>query len=562
MMRSPSSKRSKMRAICKKLIKENPDFQYTKTFKRHLNDLENLPQDRYRFNETLANLYIQILQTLKHSKGEKAGTPLLLEDWQKAAVGIAMGWEYKNNKGVWVRRFNTLLFYMARKQGKSLLTAGLSLVDSLIRPQAGSEIAMIATKADQAKLVWDEVYQMVQTHKDLKDKYHKVGNTLHSKIDNGKIYPLGRDSKSLDGLNISCICCDEYHAHPSTDLLDVCRSSQGAREEPLTIIISTAGFSLSSPLIPELEYARKILDGQLQDEHYFAFLAEPNPNDDRYLIETLKKSNPNMNVSVSEEFLLKQLEDAKNRPELRANYLTKHLNIFVSASEEFISIKDWQYCELNHPIPENIKTILIGCDLSVSDDLTAIITAAIDYEDNLYVIDSSFYLPSDRIEELALKFKAPLQDWVTNGYLKTTKGKTIDYDVIYEHLKETIEKYQHLDVEIYYDAFKFKSIKNTLENKLGFKGAFPVNQGFLTLNEPLALMATYVRNQKLRHINNPVLNWNMSNLKIQYDSYGNMKPDKSSHYEKIDGAAALCNIFYGLLKHTKEEEAQDEIIFI
>ena len=563
MKNQKSSKRSQdsTTTLCHRLL-QSPikDYSYAKTFQRHLNDLQYLDPAKYRFNPTKADAYVEILQTFRHSKGAKAGQPLLLEDWQKASIGIAMGWEKLNANNRWVRRFNTLLFFMARKQGKSLLSAGLALTDSLIRSQKGAEIAMIATKADQAKLVWNEIDQMTRTHKDLKKYYHRANNTIYSKLDNGRIFPLGRDSKTLDGLNLSIIVADEVHAMASSELLDVCKSSQGAREQPLTIMISTAGFNLASPLIPELDHARQVLNGTIKDEDYFAFLAEPNPEDDPYSIDTLRKANPNLGVSVSEEFLLKEAQNAQQRPELRINYLTKYLNRFVNSSEEFISIEDWKACTLKEPYrTDNPKAILIGCDLSVNDDLTAIVTGFLDFEDNLY-IETEVFLPEERIDELEKKFRAPLREWAKTGHLSTTHGSVIDYDEIYQNLAKKVQTYP--EAEIYYDAFKFKSIKSALENKLGFSQAYPVNQGFLTLNEPLALMSTYIRTHRLRHLNNPVMNWCVSNTKVQRDSYGNMKIDKSDRYRKIDPVAALGNIFYGLIPKTKEEEGISEIVYI
>jgi len=519
--------------LCHKLIEANKDYQYTKTFTRHLKDLDTLDKEVFRFNDKMADMYILILQTFVHSKGILANQPIKLEDWQKASIGIAFGWEIKNSKGKWVRRFNTVLYYMARKQGKSLLSAALAITDSLIRPQHGSEIAMIATKADQAKLVWEEINKMTRKHPELKNYYRQVGNKIHSKMDEGTIYFLGRDSKTLDGLNISIVVADEVHAMGNSDLIDVCKSSQGAREQPLRIYISTAGFNLASPLVPELEHSRKVLDGTIVDERYFAFLAEPNAGDEPYSLDTLRKSNPNINVSVDEEFLLGEMD--------------KYLNIFVNASEEFINIKDWKRCSVdtrpNIDFSE-IKSILIGADLSVNDDLTAIITAYVTYEDTMYK-----------------KFRAPLVEWVREGHLRTTKGQTIDYNEIYDVIVSKIDEAskEGVEVEVYYDAFKFRAIKSRLENELSFMEAFPVPQGYLTLSEPLSLLSNYIRTEKLTHLNNPVMNWNVSNVAVTRDSYGNQKIDKSNQYRKIDGVAALGNIFVGLLPKLSKEETSNEI---
>jgi len=551
---------------CKSLIELNKDYQYTKTFTRHLRDLDTLDKEVFRFNDKLADMYILVLQSFVHSKGELANQPIILEDWQKASIGIAFGWEIKNSKGKWVRRFNTVLYYMARKQGKSLLSAALAITDSILRQQWGSEIAMIATKADQAKLVWGEIDKMVKKHPEFKSLFKQTGNKIYSKIDDGTIYFLGRDSKTLDGLNISIIVADEVHAMAGPDLIDVCKSSQGAREQPLRIYISTAGFNLASPLVPELEHSRKILDDTIKDERYFAFLAEPSKDDEPYSIETLRKSNPNINVSVSEEFLIGEMNSAKDMPNLRTNYLTKYLNVFVNASEEFINVKDWKSCASTER-PEidfnEIKTILVGCDLSTNDDLTGIVTAYVNYDDSVY-IESDIFMPETRVDELAKKFRVPLAQWVKNGNLRTTKGNIIDYNEIYDVIKSKIDEATNegVDIEVHYDAYKFKSIKSRLENEIGFEEAYPVNQGFVTLSEPLSLLANYIRNGKITHLNNVVMNWNISNVVVKRDNYGNQMIDKSNQYRKIDGVAALANIFVGLLPKLSQEETTNEIFFV
>ena len=557
--------------LCYNEVKKNPNYFYTKTFTRHLKDIKELDKTRYRFNPIIANAYILFMESFQHSKGTKANTPLLLENWQKAVIGVSMGWEYLNDDNIWIRRFNTVNIFMARKNGKTILSAGLALADSVIRVQHGSEIVACATKRDQALLAWNEIHGMIKKHPDLKKSFRKVGNKLFSKLDEGTIYTLGRDSNNEDGLNISTLIVDEYHAHPNSAIKDVATSSMGARLQPLVIIISTAGFNTASPLIDELHHARNILNNNISDERYFAFVAEPKPQDKKdnpFALDTLRQSNPNIGVSVSEEFLTNVATEAKTRPDLKINYLTKYLNIFVNSAEDFLSIEDWKQCKAPDDYEDtfsydSIKAVYIGCDLSTNDDLTALVYAYVDFEDNMY-IESRIFQAEDRIIELEKKYNAPLQQWIDEGYLTTTKGSYIDYDVIYEHMTEKIKEVEDngIDIEVYYDAYKFKGIKARLENEYGFEKAFPVNQGFLTLSEPLTMMSSYIRQHKLLHKNNPINNWCVSNVTVLRDRYGNQMIDKSSQTRKIDFVAALGNIFVGLIPRLSEEEGESDVVWI
>ena len=539
-----------IKKLCEELIKENEDYQYSKTFKRHLRDLDNLDKDKYRFNKKMANMYINVLQSLKHSTGTLAGQNIKLEKWQIATFSISMGWEQKNKNGIWIRRFSTQLYFMGRKNGKTLIAAGLSLADTLIRPEAKGELVCIATKSDQSLLALNATVDMIKADKKLSKIYKKRGNKYTSTLDETTLYNLGSDSTKQDGLNISVLISDEAHAMRDSSLMDVCTSSMGARLQPLHIIISTAGFNLASPLVSEIEYSRKILDEELEDENYFCFLAEPNEKDDSYTLETLKKSNPNLGVSISEEFLIKEMETAIERNDKKANYLTKYVNKFVNSSEEFISIEDWKNCRNDDYVVDysNIKSILVGADLSVSEDLTSLVIGYLTKENDLY-IKALTYMPEDKVIANSKNFKAPLQVWVDRGYLTTTKGKWVDLNIVYEDIKKVIDEgYEEgINVEVYYDAYKFRAIKERLENELNFTQSFSVNQNFRTLSEPLNLMSNHIQQHKIIYKNNAVFNWAISNVVVVRDKDGNIKIDKSSRQNKIDPVASLGNIFYGLL---------------
>jgi len=556
--------------LCRELTLEIPDhYYYKKTFERHLNDLEKLDPDKYKFDNRLAQAYIFFIQELKHFKGaEFAGKNLILEKWQKAMIGILYGWKKKIN-GKWVRRFNTSLILLARKNAKSTIAAASILADFFITKEPSAEIACFATKTDQAKIVWEMFFYLIQSHKDLKSLWRKSGNTL-TYIDGSKIFTLGRNSKTFDGYNISHGIADEIHAMPDNSIIEVVKSSQGSRNNPLMFYISTAGFDLASPLVQELDYAKDILNGSIENENYFAFIAQPelkigkdvfSLKDEDSIIDILNQANPNIDVSVSSAYLLREFYEAQKRPELRVNFLTKHLNIFTSASEVFLPIEKWKSCALrmNEDNLNKAHRVFIGVDMSVVDDFTAVCTTYM--FDDMYYNKWMYFIPKRDLRDRAKRLRVPLETWIDKGYITIIEDSIINEDIIFEYISNLIDKYQDMSPIVSYDPYKMKRIISRLENEIGFKDVVPVPQGFRTMTEPLYNLLHFTSNQMLRHENNPVSNWMVGNIEVVFDSYGNMKIEKSNPNKKIDGIAALLNNLHAMTPYI--EESQDvQVIWV
>lgn len=559
---------SKTKAICVELLKEKKQHYYHKTFQRHLDDVERFKDSKeMRFNDRIAEVYIMVMESFKHFKGsEFAGQHFTMEKWQLAVIGIVAGWEHKNVHGKWVRRFHTGLFYMARKNGKTFIGAGLALADMLIRPEPQGEIVALATKREQAKIAWDGVRSMIMAHDDLKSEFHKVGLKLTSKMDETTITTLGRDSSSEDGANYSFAIVDEYHAHPNSDLLDVVKSSMGARKQPFVMIVTTAGFNMGSPLVSEVDHSRDILDGNITDDGYFAFICEPEKDSDPFSIEALRASNPNMGVSISAEYLMQEAQTAKTRPDKLVPYLTKHLNIFTNQAEIFLPIDEWKKCSsLEHTIPDLSEAIYasIGTDLSVSDDWTAVSTTYL-FADNTFYTTTKLFIPDHNMRIRAKELKIPLEAWVKQEYVTVTKGSTINQGEVYEYIVSQVEACSEMDIDVThgYDPYKAKWIVAHLENEASFDNNESIPQGFRTMTEPLNLLLTLVKGHNIIYQDNPALNWMASNLAIIFDSYGNMKPDKSERNRKIDGIASLLNTLCVLIPHMQEEVSESTVYYL
>jgi phage terminase large subunit-like protein len=351
---------------------------------------------------------------------------------------------------------------------------------------------------------------------------------------------LGRESKTEDGLNIGFGIGDEIHAHPDRSMIEVVQSSQGARVQPMMFYITTAGFNISSPGYDEYEYAKKVMDGVLEDDGYFAFIAELDKDDDPFDEGVWYKANPNLGISKTYDHMRKMANLAQNKPSALNNFLVKELNRWVNAAENFISFEQWKSCAEPEVDVSEAYGILLGVDLSRSDDFTSKTTTYL-LPNGKKHIKTHFYIPKDTIQEREKELRVPLSAWVLKGYITATPGITIDLEYIERDIINDIE--QDGVNEICYDPYRAATLVSNIEKNTGFEGCVQIRQGFLTISEPTSNFKDDIKNRAVTHDDNPVMNWMVSNLTVLKDPAGNIKPDKKHPTRKIDGCASTINTY-------------------
>lgn len=527
---------------------------YEKTFDRHEHDLADVAsgkRDDIRFVKELGLAYVVIIERLHHFEGELAGQKIVLEDWQRRALAICFGWQRKrlgadgtpmlrDGNPLWVRRFNTALWYLARKNGKSILASGVALAESILTVEKGNQIVTFATKRDQAKIVWSGCEKMIGYNKDLRDNASVAYSTITVNKTDTTIRPLGRDSKTEDGLNIGFGVGDEIHAHPDRSLIEVVQSSQGARVQPMMFYITTAGFNLASPGYDEYEYAKKVMDGVIEDDGYFAFIAELDKDDDPFDESVWYKANPNLGISKTYDHMRNMANSAKERPSALNNFLVKELNRWVNAVENFIPFAKWKECAAPDTDVSEAYGVLLGVDLSRTDDFTAKAKTYL-LPNGKKHIKTHFYIPADTVKERERELRAPLTTWILQGFITATPGNTIDLEYIERDIIIDIEQYGVN--EICYDPYRAATLVSNIEKNTGFEGCVQIRQGFLTISEPTSNFKDDIKKGTVTHDGNPVMNWMVSNLSVLTDASGNIKPDKSHQTRKIDGCAAVINTY-------------------
>ena len=551
--------------------------------KRHLDDIEKSKNNDYPFyfDEDEAKRPITFIQSLVHTKGEWANHNIILESWEQFIIASIFGWRRKENK---LRRYKKAYVQVSRKNGKTTFASGIGnycfFCDS--PAEAGVEIYYIATKKDQAKIAWSESERQIRKAKALNKEAitYKQTSTITKKKDTAsKSKPLGQDSNTEDGLNPHLVIVDEYHAHPDNELLNVLESGMGARRQPLTFIITTAGFDKTSVCFSEYEYAKQILQGSLNNDEYFCIICEPdnikdiwifmseykeklnnnqNTQEQEELINNIIfQANPNINISVKDSYLKSRLFEGLDKPAQRTDILTKNLNVWTQASEVWISSDRWLKSYLHQNININElkgKRACIGLDLATTRDIAAYVLCFDTVDNDPYILLPRFFMPKENIRQRSKEDRVPYELWASQGLITLTNGDIIDFDIIESSILQDAKDFEI--IEIAYDPWKAIEIITHLESE-GFKMQ-QVRQSFAVggLSEGTSLFEKTIDERKLLHGNNPVLNWMISCCEVKTDGRDNylpVKPDRRKSYKRIDGVVASIMALHRVIKNHFED---------
>jgi phage terminase large subunit-like protein len=491
----------------------------------------------FHYDPIAAEHPITFIETLcRHHKGEWAGKPLLLEDWQKRIIRAVFGWKRADGS----RRYRIAYIEVPRKNGKSELAAALGLYLLVADHEPGAEVYSSATKKDQAKIVHDTATAMVKASPELKRFVKVFRNNLHAPRLGSKFEPLGADSNTLDGLNPHGNIVDELHAHKDRGVWDVLDTAMGARRQPLTLAITTAGVYESESIgWLQHEHAVKVLEGVVEDDAFFAFVAAADEGDDWAVETTWQKANPNYGVSVKPEYLKAQSEKAAAQPSFLNTFLRLHLDRWTQQRDRWLTIEHWNACEADLGRKEYLgrEQSLLGApcygafDLSTKLDISALVL----YFPESHTLLCRFWVPEENVMERVRRDRVPYDAWIRDGWLAATPGNVIDYEFIKQ---EAIALSQRYDLrELGFDPWNATQIATQLGGDEGLR-LVEVRQGYKTLSEPAKEFEKLIVSKALRHGGHPVLRWMVSNVAIRTDPNGNIAPDKAASSDRIDGVVA------------------------
>lgn len=518
-----------------------------KVYTRLVYEAEN--PGKYRFDEERANRPIEFIERFcKHSKGEWAGQPVRLELFQKAFISALFG--FVDSK-TGFRKYREAFFMVARKNGKSTMLAGIALYMLLADGEAGAEVYSVATKKDQAKIIFDEVCHMVSQSPYLRKHIKKRKSDLYFSASMSKLQPLGKNSDTLDGLNSSCVILDEAHAVKDRNLYEVMKQSQSARTQPLFVTITTAGTVRECIFDDMYSYACKVADGVITDPTFLPIVYELDSKAEWKDPGAWFKPNPGLGRIKKLEDLMAKVERAKQSPKDLSGILCKDFNVretLYNAWLDFDSINNEETFSL-----EDFRGAYAigGADLSLTTDLTCATVLMMHPETHKRYIHQMYWLPEDNFTQRVQEEKIPYDKWREAGLVRLCRGNTIDYSDVTAWFLEIVKEHGITPLWVYYDSW---SARYWVEEMEGY--GFPMVrciQGAKTLSLPMQNLGADLQAKKVIYNNNPILKWCLTNTGIQEDRNGNIVPVKnSSAKRRIDGTASLLDAYVGLYEHYNE----------
>lgn len=490
-----------------------------------------LDDDRYEFREEAVDIVVQFFSLLKHSTGRHAGTPFILEPWQHFAIANIYGF-YIRDSGE--RLTQNAYIEMARKQGKSAFGVGMCLYSLIADGEQGAEVYLAANSRDQVKLSSWPLCSNFAKGLDPQGKRLEVYRDM-VKLDLTKSWlkVLASDSTKLDGPNASMYLLDEYHAARNTGMKDVLQSSQGMRENPLGVIITTAGFDKLGVCYEYREMCVDILKELKEDDSIFIAIYSMDEGDDWQDDKLWIKSNPNLGVTVQKRYIEGQIRKAINSTSEEVGVKTKTLNMWVDSSDVWIP----DSYLLDNSIDMNLKDYegmeaFAGIDLASTSDLTCV-NFMIPMDNGEFHFKTYYYLPEAALTEK--RFKDQYGEWRRQGLLKITPGNVTDYDYILNDLVEANKTLFLLNIAYDpYNATQF--VLNAQDRGLPME-AYGQNLG--NFNRPTKEMERLILSGRAKIDNNVINRHCFRNVTMARDNNGNVKPSKKYEEKKIDGVIAM-----------------------
>lgn len=517
-----------------------------RVYKKLVRDIQD-KDSVYEYSEDRANHAVEFIERFcKHSKGKMGGKPFVLELWQKAMVAALFGFVHKIDG---TRKFRELILIIARKNGKSTLGSAIALYMLLADGEAGPEVVSAATKKDQAKIVWSESKRMVKKSPVLRKRVRTLVHELVSDFNDGTFKPLSSDSNTLDGLNVHCALIDELHAIEDKNLYDVIVDGMTAREQPLSIITTTAGTVREGIFDIKYDEAERIINGYddpkgYKDEHVLPIIYELDKREEWTDPKKWKKANPGLGTIKSYDELERKVNKAKANPLLVKNLLTKDFNIRETTSEAWLSFE-----QLDNPATFDIKELkprygIGGVDLASTTDLTAACALFQVSGDETIYVTHMYWLPEDLLGKRVQEDRIPYDVWKEQGLLRTTPGNKVHYRFVVDWFLELQSEYDLYLPWIGYDSWSATYFVEDMQNNFGKDAMIPVVQGKKTLSGPMKSMGADLEAKRINYGNNPITKWCLSNTNVDVDKNNNIQPSKGKQQKRrIDGTAAMLNAY-------------------
>jgi len=511
----------------------------------------------YKFDKQLAERKARFMELFPHTKGQWAARnePFVLQPWQCFMVLSIFGWVHRDGPKKGKRRFRRALLVVPRKNGKSDLAARIGLALFADDEEFGAEVYTGATSEKQAWEVFRPARLMAQRTPDFQE-YYGVGvmkSNLHIIANGSRFEPIV--GKPGDGASVSCAIVDEYHEHQDDTLFDAMDTGTAAREQPLTLVITTAGDNLAGPCYALVKDLEKVLDGTLENEQFWGIVYTIDATDAWDSEAALRKANPNYAISVDvDDVKAKQTEAVRNSRK-QGVFQTKRLNMWVGARQAFFNVQAWHACARPSIRPEDFKgcRLFIGLDLASTKDIAA---APLLFEietDKRYAVFGRFYVPQAAIANGVNEHYA---GWAKDSRLIVTDGNMIDYRRIEADVLELHHTFG-ISALAFDPAYAQRTVQGLMAEGIP---CVEVRPTVINFSAPMKHLDGLILAGNIEHDGDPCFTWQISNVVGKTDSKDNVYPNKERPEAKIDGPVGLIMAMNRAMMKTPEPEYQ--VMFI
>lgn len=516
----------------------------------------NFPGE-YFYSPKRANHVLEFAENYcRISRGAGAGKLVRLELWEKAHLAAIFGFVDING----YRQCRESVLIVGKKNGKSLLASVVGLYMLIGDGEPGPEVYAVASKKDQAKIIWLEAKRMVRKSPVLLRRIKMLVSELSSELFNdGTFKPLASDSDTLDGLNVHCGLMDEFHQWKNgKPLYDIIADGTSARNQPLIYMTSTAGTVRQDIFDQKYEEAERVINGLFDengyhDIHFFPFIYELDSRKEWTEEACWIKANPGLGTIKKLDTLKSRVEKAKSDSKLVKNLVCKEFNIRETSTEAWLT-----FMQIDNKKMFDIKKLkprygIGGCDLSSNVDLTnATVIFMVPDDDNIYVLQM-YWLPEDLLEQRVKEDKIPYDYWKESGLLRTCPGNKIHYKYIKEWFEEVQNEFDIYLFKCGYDSWSARYFVEDMESAFGKTVMEPVVQGKKTLSGPMKSLGADLSKKRIIYNDNPILKWCLTNTSVDIDKNDNIQPAKGNlGTRRIDGMAGLLDAYVMLCEHMEE----------
>ena len=501
--------------------------------------VKGLQEKSFFFAQKKADKALNFIEKYcRHHEGKLGGKRIVLEPWQKAFISVLFGVVDKDG----LRQFREVLLVIGRKNGKTLLAAAIAAYCAYLDGEYGGRIYVAAPKLDQSKLCYEAIYQMIKTEPELNALAKKRRTDIYIERWNCSIAPLCFSERKADGLNISLGILDElaaWHGEAGKKFYEVLKSSAGARSQPILLSISTAGYEREGAFDELMKRGTRVLLGESSETRLLPIIYQIDEEASWNEINELQKSNPNLGVSVSVDYLLEEIRIAEGSLSKLTEFKTKYCNLAQSSSHAWLPAAAVQNAGCEELRLEDFADSYCvgGIDLSQTTDLTS--ACFVIERDGIEYVISHFWLPGEKIDEATARDGIPYREMIQRGILSSSGDNFVDYKDVYNWFIQAIQEYRIYPLQVGYDRYSSQYLIQ--EMKAAGIHCDDVYQGW-NMTPAIMKLEGSLKDGRVKIGTNDLLKVHLLETAVQRDNeFRRMKIVKIRREGHIDGTAALLD---------------------